>query len=108
MRLARLAVFTVALTAGLALPLQAAGPAFHPQKGSEIFWDKYGIPHLYAKSTPDLLQFITQFKEHHGVPLEPIYTGKMMSGIFDLTKQGFFKTGSTLLAIHTGGLQGKY
>jgi len=62
----------------------------------------------YAKFTPDLLQFIVQFKEDHGVPLEPIYTGKMMSGIFDLIKQGFFKRGSTLLAIHTGGLQGKY
>ncbi|SHH99079.1 1-aminocyclopropane-1-carboxylate deaminase [Chryseolinea serpens] len=61
----------------------------------------------YAKSTPDLLQFIAQFKARHAVPLEPIYTGKMMSGIFDLTKQGFFKRGSTLLAIHTGGLQGK-
>lgn len=62
----------------------------------------------YAKSTPDLLQFITQFKAHHNIPLEPIYTGKMMSGIFDLIKVGFFKSGSTLLAIHTGGLQGKY
>ena len=62
----------------------------------------------YAKSTPDLLHFIAQFKARHAVPLEPIYTGKMMSGIFDLTKQGFFKRGSTLLAIHTGGLQGKY
>lgn len=62
----------------------------------------------YAKSTPDLLQFIAQFKERHHVPLEYIYTGKMMSGIFDLIKQGFFKRGSTILAIHTGGLQGKY
>lgn len=62
----------------------------------------------YAKFTPDLLQFIAHFKEHHGVPLEPIYTGKMMSGVFDLIKQGFFKRGSTILAIHTGGLQGKY
>ena len=62
----------------------------------------------YAKSTPDLLQFMAQFKAHHGVPLEHIYTGKMMSGLFDLITRGFFKRGSTLLTIHTGGLQGKY
>jgi 1-aminocyclopropane-1-carboxylate deaminase len=62
----------------------------------------------YAKSTPELLQFITQFKANHDVPLEHVYTAKMMWGIFDLTKQGFFKRGSTLLVIHTGGLQGKH
>ncbi|MBL0741827.1 1-aminocyclopropane-1-carboxylate deaminase/D-cysteine desulfhydrase [Chryseolinea lacunae] len=62
----------------------------------------------YAKSTPALLQFIEAFKTQHGVPLEFVYTGKMMAGIFDLVKKGFFERGSTLLALHTGGLQGKY
>jgi acyl-homoserine-lactone acylase len=60
-RLARLAVFTASLTVALAFPLFAApaandtaAPAYTPQKGTEILWDKYGIPHIYAKSTPDL------------------------------------------------------
>ena len=74
MRLARLAVFTVALTAALASPLHAATPTFHPQKGSEILWDKYGIPHLYAKSTPDLF-FLYGYAqaEAHGNLLLRIY-----------------------------------
>jgi 1-aminocyclopropane-1-carboxylate deaminase len=38
--------------------------------------------------------------------LDPIYTGKLMYGIFDLVKEGFFKRGDRILAIHTGGLQG--
>lgn len=62
----------------------------------------------YAKSTPALLQFMEAFKTQHGVPLEFVYTAKMMAGIFDLVKKGFFDRGTTLLALHTGGLQGKY
>src|SRR5271163_3532086 len=28
--------------------------AASPQKGSEILWDKYGVAHVYAKTTEDL------------------------------------------------------
>lgn len=58
----------------------------------------------YAKTTPELLTFIKEFQRLHGVPLDPVYTGKMMYGVFDLMKKGFFRRGSTVLAIHTGGL----
>jgi 1-aminocyclopropane-1-carboxylate deaminase len=58
----------------------------------------------YAKSTPELLQFISDFKTRHAIPLEFIYTGKMISGILDLVSKGFFEKGSTILAIHTGGI----
>ncbi|MBK8289839.1 MAG: 1-aminocyclopropane-1-carboxylate deaminase/D-cysteine desulfhydrase [Flammeovirgaceae bacterium] len=59
----------------------------------------------YAKSTKELTDFMEQFERAHNIPLDPIYTAKMMFGIFDLVKQGFFKRGSTLLIVHTGGLQ---
>jgi 1-aminocyclopropane-1-carboxylate deaminase len=58
----------------------------------------------YAKSTPWLSSFIKDFQNAYKIPIEPIYTGKMMAGIFDLIDKGFFKRGSTLLAIHTGGI----
>lgn len=61
----------------------------------------------YAKATPELFQFIEAFNSSHNVPLEFIYTGKMMAGIYDLISKGFFRRGATILAIHTGGLQGK-
>jgi len=61
----------------------------------------------YAKTNPELLQFIEQFEKDYSIPLEPVYTGKMMYGIFDLLKKGYFKKGQKVLAIHTGGLQGK-
>ncbi|MBR9845457.1 MAG: 1-aminocyclopropane-1-carboxylate deaminase/D-cysteine desulfhydrase [Algicola sp.] len=60
----------------------------------------------YAKINEDLIQFINQFKRCYNVPLDPIYTGKMMYGIYDLISKGYFKEGSKILAIHTGGLQG--
>ena len=60
----------------------------------------------YAKWTPELIAFINSFKSRHGIALDPVYTGKLFYGLFDLVKKGWFKPGSRLLAIHTGGLQG--
>ena len=60
----------------------------------------------YAKTTPELLQFIEQFQQQTGIEIEPIYTGKMLFGIFDLIERGYFPANSKILAIHTGGLQG--
>jgi 1-aminocyclopropane-1-carboxylate deaminase len=60
----------------------------------------------YAKVNQELIQFINQFKIDFGIPLDPVYTAKMMFGIDDLVKKGFFSRSTKILAIHTGGLQG--
>ena len=60
----------------------------------------------YAKWTAELIEFINNFKSQHGIPLDPIYTGKLLYGLYDLVKKGWFKPGTRLLAVHTGGLQG--
>lgn len=60
----------------------------------------------YAKIKPELITFINRFYKDYKIPLDPIYTGKMMFGIFDLIEKDFFPKGSKVLAIHTGGLQG--
>lgn len=60
----------------------------------------------YAKVSQELITFINNFKTETSIPLDPVYTGKMMFGIVDLIKKGFFKKGTKILAIHTGGLQG--
>lgn len=60
----------------------------------------------YAKVSGELIDFINKFKSETGIPLDPVYTGKMMFGIVDLIKKGVFDRGTQLLAIHTGGLQG--
>ncbi|NNE31911.1 MAG: 1-aminocyclopropane-1-carboxylate deaminase/D-cysteine desulfhydrase [Winogradskyella sp.] len=60
----------------------------------------------YGKIKPELIAFINAFKKTYGIPLDPIYTGKMLYGIFDLVKQNFFEQNAKILIIHTGGLQG--
>jgi len=60
----------------------------------------------YAKVSEDLIRFINSFKMETGIPLDPIYTAKMLFGILDMVKKGKFKKDSKILAIHTGGLQG--
>ncbi|GAB3947365.1 pyridoxal-phosphate dependent enzyme [Spirosoma harenae] len=61
----------------------------------------------YAKTTPELLRFIQKFEQKTGVLLDQVYTGKMMYGIYDLARNGYFKDGSSVVAVHTGGLQGR-
>ncbi len=60
----------------------------------------------YAKIKPELITFINTFKSDYNVLLDPIYTGKMMFGIFDMIENGYFSKHSKILVIHTGGLQG--
>ncbi len=60
----------------------------------------------YAKTTSELLAFIQDFQNRTRIEIEPIYTGKMLFGIFDLIERGYFPPHCKILAIHTGGLQG--
>ena len=61
----------------------------------------------YAKTTPELIHFIRAFEQKTGVLLEQVYTGKMLYGIYDLARKGYFPDGATVVAVHTGGLQGR-
>ena len=60
----------------------------------------------YGKVSKDLINFINKFKEETSIPLDPVYTGKMLFGIVDLIKKDYFSEGTKIMAIHTGGLQG--
>lgn len=60
----------------------------------------------YAKANRALFDFIITFYQTTGIRLEPVYTGKMMMGLFDLIRKGRFAEGSVIVAVHTGGLQG--
>ena len=60
----------------------------------------------YGKYTDELIHFINRFKSETDIPLDPIYTGKMMFGVLDMINNKRFPNGSKILIIHTGGLQG--
>lgn len=60
----------------------------------------------YAKFDLQLINFINRFQSDYNIQLDPIYTGKMLFGVFDLISKGHFPVNTRVLAIHTGGLQG--
>lgn len=60
----------------------------------------------YAKWNEPLLAFMRDFRAEFGIQLEQVYTAKMFYGLFDLIRNGYFRPGTTIVAVHTGGLQG--
>jgi 1-aminocyclopropane-1-carboxylate deaminase len=78
--------------------------------------DVYGIHNVtiydefhcggYAKTSPELMDFIKEFTAETGILLDPVYTGKMMLAIKKLCVSGDIKQGDKVIAIHTGGLTG--
>ncbi len=60
----------------------------------------------YGKVTSELIEFINSFYKKNKIPLDPIYTGKMVFGVIDLIKKNYFPKNAKILLIHTGGLQG--
>ena len=60
----------------------------------------------YAKFDAELINFINKFKSTFEIQLDPIYTGKLFYGVFDLIKKDYFQSGSKILILHSGGLQG--
>ena len=60
----------------------------------------------YGKINAALIEFINEFNRENQIPLDPIYTGKMVFGVIDLIKKNYFPAHSKILLIHTGGIQG--
>lgn len=60
----------------------------------------------YAAYNESLIQWINTFYEIYGIPLDPVYTGKMLIAAADLANKGKFNKSDKVLLIHTGGLQG--
>ncbi|MET7030554.1 1-aminocyclopropane-1-carboxylate deaminase/D-cysteine desulfhydrase [Sediminicola luteus] len=71
-------------------------------------WDLNTQYHFggYGKVTKELIDFINDFKSKTTIPLDPVYTGKMLFGILDLVRKDYFEPNTKILAIHSGGLQG--
>lgn len=77
------------------------------EKAAQKDWKIIGDYHLggYAKCPEELVLFIRSFYQQHHILLDPIYTGKMMYGLFDLAQKGLIPSGKKIVALHTGGIQ---
>lgn len=58
----------------------------------------------YAKMPAELISFCREFREKYGLVIEPVYTGKLFRAVFDQITKGIIRRGSTILVIHTGGI----
>jgi len=76
--------------------------------GSKTNWELIDDYHFggFAKINDELVSFINEIKHNYGLSLDPIYTSKMLFGINDMIEKNYFKKGTKILAVHTGGLQG--
>jgi 1-aminocyclopropane-1-carboxylate deaminase len=60
----------------------------------------------YAKVDDNLYRFKQEFEAETGIPLDFVYTAKLMQALISEVERGRWKQGTRLLALHTGGLQG--
>ena len=87
--------------------LTAVVPELVPEAQS-INWQLHTQYHEggYGKVSPKLAEFCKHFTQHTQIPIEPIYTGKMLYALWQMIEQGDFAEGANIVAVHTGGLQG--
>ena len=63
------------------------------------YWKpKYSVPNA------PMVEAVQLLARTEGIPLDPVYTGKIMAGLIGEARKGFFKPGENLLFLHTGGL----
>lgn len=60
----------------------------------------------FAKKNAQVLAFAEAFQHQTGIRPDPVYTSKMFFGVYDMLAKRDFPPGSTVVAVHSGGLQG--
>lgn len=77
-----------------------------PREAVTCFGDywrpKYSVPNKKMVEAVNLLA------KTEGILLDPVYTGKAMAGLIDLSRKGYFKKGEKVLFLHTGGSPALY
>lgn len=61
----------------------------------------------YARLSSELREFIKHFEQHTQLMLDPVYTAKLFWAITQLARQGAWRPGTHILALHSGGIQGR-
>ncbi len=62
----------------------------------------------YSIPTPEMAEAVRMLARTEGILLDPVYTGKAMAGLIDLSRKGFFRKDETILFVHTGGSPALY
>ncbi len=78
------------------------------KEGQDSNWALFDNWHFggFGKSNDELVGFMNEFYQVNEIPLDVVYTGKMMYGVREMLAAGYFPEGARVLCVHTGGLQG--
>lgn len=78
------------------------------QSSKNINWQLFDNWHYggFGKHTDEQLAFMNTFYAQNNIPLDVVYTSKMMTGVKDQIHEDVFHDNARILCIHTGGLQG--
>ncbi|HTS46083.1 MAG TPA: pyridoxal-phosphate dependent enzyme [Puia sp.] len=81
-------------------------PLIHPEKRD--YCKMYHNYHFggYAKKAPELIHFMNWLYDQSSIPSDFVYTAKLFYAVIDLVRKNYFATGTKILLIHSGGLQG--
>ena len=60
----------------------------------------------YAKTNPMMLDFMNRLWDTEKIPTDIVYTSKLLFGVAQLIKENYFEKDTSILVIHSGGLQG--
>jgi 1-aminocyclopropane-1-carboxylate deaminase len=82
--------------------------AKHIDNNKNNNWQLFDTWHFggFGKWNDELPGFMNDFYKINDVPLDIVYTSKMMYGIYKMVSEGYFSPGAHILCVHTGGLQG--
>lgn len=62
------------------------------------YWrPKYSVPNR------KMVEAVQMLARTEGILLDPVYTGKVMAGLIDLSRKGYFRKDEKILFLHTGG-----
>jgi D-cysteine desulfhydrase len=63
----------------------------------EYWRPKYSVPNA------GMVEAVQMLARTEAILLDPVYTGKVMAGLIDLSRKGYFARGENVLFLHTGG-----
>ena len=72
-----------------------------PRDAVEAYDDYVGPG--YSLPTDAMVEAVIMLARTESILLDPVYSGKAMSGLIDLVRKDYFKPGSNILFLHTGG-----
>jgi 1-aminocyclopropane-1-carboxylate deaminase len=60
----------------------------------------------YAKTNPAMIDFMNKLWDTEKIPTDIVYTSKLLFGVEQLIQENYFEKDTSILVIHSGGLQG--